>query len=105
MPDAGVPPAALAIIEGIAGAVRRELGEEADAYPGLRSPDAADPLNRAFRSIVHWILTEHIAASVDLPAHVSRALRPAAGRRLSAEGWDDRQVRSLVDLEPGSPDD
>ena len=51
MPDADVPPEALALIELVAGAIRRELGEEVDAYPGCRSPEDADPLNRVFRSV------------------------------------------------------
>ena len=39
MPDADRLPDRLATIETIAGAIRDELGEEIDAYPGLpRSP-------------------------------------------------------------------
>ncbi len=50
-------PAALALVERIAGAIRHELGAEVDAYPGLRDPDRADPLNRAFRAVVRSLLS------------------------------------------------
>jgi len=47
MSDAGIPAEALAILEVVAGAIRRELGAAIDAYPGRREPEQADPLNRA----------------------------------------------------------
>jgi hypothetical protein len=95
----------LALLAQIAGAIRRELGEEIDAYPGLRSPDAADPINRAFRAIVGSLL-----ASIDPPTdepslHATWTLRQLAERRLASEGWNDRQVKLLIEEEPGSPDD
>jgi hypothetical protein len=49
MPDADVSAEALALIEIIAGAIRDELGEEIDAYPGLRLPERADPFNADYR--------------------------------------------------------
>ncbi len=104
MPDADRPPDCLAAVEIIAGAIRRELGEEIDAYPGCRAPEGADPLNRAFRSVVRSLLEDGIQPD-DLDASVSRMLRLVAERRLAAEGWDDRQVRLLVEDEPGGPDD
>ena len=99
MPDADVPAGALALVERMAGAVRAELGEEIDAYPGPSSPELADPINRAFRAIVRSLLEAGGIPGPSLPALVSRTLR------LAAEGWDDRRVRLLLDLEPGSPDD
>lgn len=105
MPDADVPAGALALVEGIAGAVRHELGEEIDAYPGASSPELADPINRAFRAIVRSVLEASDIPGPSLPALVSRTLRRAAERRLAAEGWDASQARFLIELEPGSPDD
>src|SRR3954466_3413863 len=105
MPDAEVPAEALALVERVAGAVRDELGEEVDAYPGASSPELADPINRAFRAVVRALLEAGAIPAPSLPALVSRTLRRAAENRLAAEGWDDRRVRLLLDLEPGSPDD
>jgi hypothetical protein len=105
MPDADVPAEILAIIETIAGAIRDELGEEIDAYPGLRLPERADPFNRAFRAIARAILRGDADDAEVPPTLVSQALCRVAERRLTAEGWDDRQVRHLIEQEPGSPDD
>ena len=105
MPDADASAEALALIETIAGAIRDELGPEIDAYPGLRRPERADPFNRAFRAVVRAILQRDAPDAVVSPTLVSQALGQVAERRLAAEGWDDRQVRSLVEQEPGSPDD
>jgi len=105
MPDADVPAGALALVERISGAIRQELGEEVDAYPGVASPELADPLNRAFRAVVRSLLEADATRGESLPALVSRTLRRAAEHRLAAEGWDDRRVRLLLDQEPGSPDD
>src|SRR3954453_17086558 len=105
MPDADVPAGALALVERIAGAVRDELGAEIDAYPGASAPERADPLNRAFRAVVRALLEAGGTPGQPLPAPVSRTPRRAAERRLAAEGWDDDQIRLLLDLEPGGPDD
>jgi len=105
MPDAEVPAEALALVERIAGAIRDELGEEIDAYPGASSPELADPINRAFRAVVRSLLEADATPDQSLPALVSLTLHRAAEHRLAAEGWDDHRVRLLLDLEPGSPDD
>ncbi len=105
MSDADLPVQALAIIEVVAGAIRDELGEEVDAYPGRRSPEGADPLNRTFRAIVRAILVPSTSAARDADSLVHWALRRVAERRLAAEGRDDHQVKALIDEEPGSPDD
>ncbi len=104
MPDPDPHNEALAIIEVIASAIRHELGEEIDAYPGHRQPERADPMNRTFRAAARAILI-HMAGPDISPTLVSETLRHATGRRLIAEGWDDRQVRHLIEQEPGSPDD
>ncbi len=105
MSDDDLPVHALAIIEVVAGAIRAELGEEVDAYPGRREPEGADPLNRAFRAIVRAVLGPHTSYIEGTHSLVSRALRRVAERRLAAEGRDDHQVKTLIDEEPGSPDD
>lgn len=105
MSDHDVSAEALAIIEVIAGAIRRELGDEVDAYPGCRSPEGADPLNRAFRAAARALLAAGGDSRPDLAALVSRTLRQVAERRLASEGLDAIQTRALIEEEPGSPDD
>jgi hypothetical protein len=105
MSDADVPAAALALVERIAGAIRAELGAEIDADPGASSPERADPLNRAFRAVARSLLEADGIPGASLPALVSRTLRRAAEHRLALEGWDDGQVRLLLDLEPEGRDD
>jgi hypothetical protein len=105
MSDAVFSTEALAAIELMAGAIRDELGEEIDAYPGCRAPESADPFNRAFRAVVRAILAAGGASSESLPAVVSQTLRRVAERRLAADGYDDCQAKSLLDEKPGSSDD
>lgn len=105
MSDADLPIEALANIEVIAGAIRDELGEEIDAYPSRRSPEGAEPLNRAFRAAVRAILAAGGVRADDLAASVSLALLLIASRRLEDEGWDAPRAKALVEQEPGSPDD
>ena len=75
-----IPADALDLLELIAGAIREELGEVIDAYPGHRDPDAADPINRAYRAVAAAILRRGAADPSRLPALASAALR-----RLGAE--------------------
>src|SRR5947209_2785600 len=105
MPDADVPAGALALAERLASAIRAELGAEIDAYPGASGPEPADPLNRACRAGVRSLLEAGGAPGPTLASLASRTLCRTAERRLTADGWDERQVRLLIDLEPGSPDD
>jgi len=105
MSNAELPVEVLAIIEVIAGAIRRELGEDIDAYPGWWTPDGADPLNRAFRAIVESLLSLHLALGESPTVAVSRALRRVAEQRLAADRFDARESRLLLEAEPGSPDD
>ena len=105
MPDAVLPPGCPATIEIIARAIRRELGEEVDAYPGRRSPEGADPLNRAFGAIVRSLLASGGVLGEDLAVCVSRMLLHVAYRRLEAEGWGGLRAKALIEDEPGSPDD
>jgi hypothetical protein len=105
MSDAHEPTEAVALIEVIAAAIRNELGEEIDAYPGFAAPERADPMNRAFRAVVFALLQMSTPTTETLPALVSRTLLHVAERRLAAEGIDDRHARLLLDEEPGRPDD
>jgi hypothetical protein len=105
MSEPNVSPASLVLLERIAGAIRDELGAAIDAYPGCRSPEGADPINRAFRAVTRTLARADLAHGTDLDGIVSRALRQLTQRRLKAESWDDDQVKTLVEDEPGSPDD
>ena len=105
MPDTDVLAEALALIELVARAIRDELGAEIDAYPGAHAPEHADPLNRAFRAVAAALLKRDAADRAVPPARVSQILRRVAERRLARDGWTDRQVRRLIDDEPGGPDD
>jgi hypothetical protein len=104
MPDADRRAAAAACLGAAAAAIRAELGAEIDAYPGHRSPEAADPINRAFRAAARSALAV-LAAEDDLPALVTATLRRLVERRLAAEGLDVDEVRLLIEAEPGAPDD
>jgi hypothetical protein len=66
MPELDISSATLALLERIARAIRRELGEVIDAYPGGRSPEQADPLNRSFRAIVRSLLESDLPSTADL---------------------------------------
>ena len=105
MPDPYGPIPGLSLLGRIAGAIRRELGEAIDAYPGGQSPEGADPINRAFRAIVRLFVEADARPGAELDRDVSRALRRLAERRLAAEGWDDLRIKSLIEEEPGGPDD
>ncbi|HWE35744.1 MAG TPA: hypothetical protein VG406_04165 [Isosphaeraceae bacterium] len=105
MPDADRRSAAEVCLGAAAAAIRAELGAEVDAYPGHRSPEAADPLNRAFRTAAGSALAGAGAAAEDVPALVSATLRRLADARLAGEGLDPDAVRHLIHAEPGAPDD
>jgi hypothetical protein len=96
---------ALAILERIAGAIRQELGESIDAYPGGGAPGGADPMNRAFQAVTRCLLETGPAPGEEPASQVSRALRLLADRRLAGEGWDGRKALLLIEAEPGAPDD
>ncbi len=95
----------LQLLTRIASAIRLELGEEIDAYPGLRSPEQADPINRAFRAIVGSLIDWLEPSTGESILILSRTLRRLAEQRLASEGWDDQKTKFLLEDEPGSPDD
>ena len=101
MPNADV----LALVERVAGAIRRELGAEVDPYPGLRDPDRADLLNRAFRVVVRSLLEARGEPELNLAATTSRTLLQVATRRLEDEGRDALVIKMLIEDEPGHSDD
>jgi hypothetical protein len=105
MPTTDRPPGCLATLEVIAGAIRRELGEAIDSYPGCRSPEGADPINRGFRAVARSLVVLDLTPAADPTPLVSRALLMLARRRLAAEGRDDLRVKVLIEEEPGGPDD
>ena len=78
--------------------IRRDvLGEEADAYPGCRSPEGADPLNRAFRAVVRSLLGPDAGPDMDLDELVSRTLRAVSTqqRQLHRSYSRSRKSRSI----------
>jgi hypothetical protein len=93
------------LIEMIAGTIRSELGDEVEVCPGLHTPEEAEPLNRVFRALVRRILEPLAAPGQDFPSLVTWALRQLVVRRLAAGGLNATQIRILLDLEPGVPDD
>jgi hypothetical protein len=96
---------ALALVAGLAAAIRGELGDQVEACPGHRSPEQAEPLNRVFRAVVRHLLESLTPPGGDLTAEVRRGLHHAARDRLGTGGLDEFQVRTLLELEPGTPDD
>ena len=82
----------MAIVEVIAGAIRRD-------------PDRAHPLDRAFRAVARGVLAAGGGPGAALGVVTSAALLAVAARLLRAEGKDDNQGRLLVQEEVGSPDD
>jgi hypothetical protein len=97
--------AEFALIETIAETIRGELGHEVEACPGFQTPEQADPLNRVFRAITRRILEPIVASRHDLSDLVTWVLRQLALKRLAAGGLSELQIRLLLDLEPGVPDD
>ena len=93
----------LALIAGLAGAIRHELGDAVEACPGPRSPEQAEPLNRVFHAVVRHVLETHVGPDGDLPAEVRRVLHRVARDRLVAGGLDERQVRTPFEIELGPP--
>jgi hypothetical protein len=94
-----------ATIEAIAGAIRRELGDQVEACPGGRTPEQAEPLNRAFRAVARRILEGGVAPAPNLAGLVTEVLHGIARRRLVGGGLDEGQIKGLLEFEPGTPDD
>jgi hypothetical protein len=89
----------------VAETIRRELGDEVEACPGCTGPEHAEPLNRVFRALVRRLL-EPIVESGDDPACLtSWVLQELTQGRLAAGGLDEHQIKILLELEPGTPDD
>jgi hypothetical protein len=94
-----------ALVELIAGTIRAELGDEVEACPGFARPEQAEPVNRVFRAITRRLLEPIGAPGDDVAALTSRALRELARRRLAAGGLGEAGIKTLLELEPGTPDD
>ena len=103
--DSCEPTAEFAQVERIASAIRRELGDEVEAFPGFRAPEEAEPLNRIFRALARCILEPGVAPEDDLSRRVSQAFLRLVRRRLAAGGLGDVEIPILLDLEPGTLDD
>jgi hypothetical protein len=94
-----------ALLETIAGTIRAELGDEVEACPGFARPEQTEPLNRVFRAIAGRLLEPIGAPGDETAALTSRALRMLARRRLTAGGLGESGIKTLLELEPGTPDD
>src|SRR4051812_42741661 len=103
--DASERTTEFALIEAIAGAIRDELGDAVEACPGSRTPEQAEPLNRAFRALARLVLEPLVAPGDDPGSTVSRANLRLVKRRLATLGLGDTSIKTLLDLEPGTPDD
>jgi hypothetical protein len=103
--DAHERPAALALIEAIATALRTELAGEIEEQPGFRDPLEAGQVNRAFRITARTILRTITAHADDLSALLNSVLLRLAWRRLAAELLDTREIEHLLGLEPAARDD
>jgi hypothetical protein len=95
----------IVLVERIAAGIRAELGTAIEVCPGHASPEHAEPLNRAFRAVVRCVLEPVAIAQDDLPRLVSHILRRIVVRRLEAGGLGERATQTLLDFEPGTPDD
>jgi hypothetical protein len=94
-----------ATIAMIAETIRGELGDEVEACPGFARPEQAEPLNRLFRALVRRFL-EHIVESGDDPARLtSWVIRELAHRHLTDGGLDAHRIKTVLELESGTPDD
>jgi hypothetical protein len=89
----------------IAETIRGELGDEVEACPGFARPEQAEPLNRLFRALVRRFLEPVVDSSHDLTHLTSWVLQELTQQRLAAGGLDARQIKTLLELEPGTPDD
>ena len=94
-----------ATIEGIAAALRAELGPEIEDQPGWRDPADAGQANRAYRAAARRILSAIAPRSTDLAGLLSWVLGRVARRRLAAGGLDARRAEVLLNLGPGPRDD
>jgi hypothetical protein len=105
MRDICDPADGLALIEAIAAALREELGVPIEEQPGLRHPDEAGQVNRAFRAMVRTILRPGVPSGEDPSAPLSDVLRRLARRRLEAGLLDAGEVEHLLRLECDGRDD
>jgi hypothetical protein len=105
MCDSRDPLDRFALLEAIAAALREGLGATIEEQPGMRDPDEAGQVNRAFRIVARTILRTTHPADDDLGARLSDALRQLARRRLEIGVLDVREVEHLLWLESGGRDD
>jgi hypothetical protein len=94
-----------ALIETIAETIREELGDEVEACPGFARPEQAEPLNRLFRALVRRLLEPAVEPVHDRSRLTSWVLQELARRRLATGGLNESQIKTLLELEPGTPDD
>jgi hypothetical protein len=93
------------LVERIAAAIRAELGTATEVCPGHRAPEQAEPLNRAFRAVARCVLEPVAMSQGELSRLVSHILRRIVVRRLEAGGLGKRAIQTLLEFEPGTPDD
>jgi hypothetical protein len=89
----------------IAETIRQELGDEVEACTGCAQPEQAEPLNRLFRAVVRRLLEPLVESGHDPARVTSWVLRELTQERLTAGGLNEYQTKTLLELEPGTPDD
>jgi hypothetical protein len=93
-----------ATIRIVAETIRQELGDQVEACPGFSRPEQSEPLNRLFRALARRFLEPIVGASHDPARLISWALRELTCRRLIAGGLNECQIQTLLEVEPGTPD-
>jgi hypothetical protein len=104
MPEVPEGTAGFALVEAVAGGLRRELGRAMEDQPGGPDDANAGQVNRAFRIVVRVVLGA--GRTPDDPGVTGNvALDRLARRRLAACGLTGREIDYLIVDQAGGRDD
>jgi hypothetical protein len=93
-------------IEGIAAAIRDDLGADMDEeFPARDDPAKAGLINRAFRATVRYLLERVIVRSDQLSTTLSAVFVRVAERRLKSVGLADQTTEPFVRARAAGHDD